>query len=47
MHNEVLNVLDHFGKPVASGVYTGKPIRLPMAGTETGPEFGVFVVMTM
>ncbi len=41
---EVRNVLDYFGPPVASGVYSGQPVVLPMAGTESGPEFNAFVL---
>jgi hypothetical protein len=44
---EVRNVYDYFGHPVASGIYDGKPIRLPMTGTRTGPEFNAFVLMTI
>lgn len=41
---EVRNVLDYFGPPVASGVYSGQPVALPMAGTDSGPEFNAFVL---
>ena len=41
---EVRNVLDYFGPPVASGVYSGQPVVLPMAGTDSGPEFNAFVL---
>jgi hypothetical protein len=44
---EVRNVYDYFGRPVASGIYDGKSIRLPMTGTRTGPEFNAFVLMTI
>ena len=40
----VVNVLDYFGKPVATGTYAGPPLRLPLKGTATGPEFNAFVV---
>lgn len=41
---EVRNVLDYFGAPVAAGVYNGQPVVLPMAGTDSGPEFNAFVL---
>jgi hypothetical protein len=41
----VFNVLDYFGKPVATGTYDGPPLRLPLKGTATGPEFNAFVVV--
>ena len=41
---EVRNVLDYFGPPVASGVYSGQPVVVPMAGTDSGPEFNAFVL---
>jgi len=41
---EIRNVLDLYGPPVAAGVYTGAPVTLSMTGTETGPEFNVFLV---
>jgi len=53
---EVRNAQDYFGAPVATGVYSGAPIRLPMTGLSvaspvgvsapppTGPEFNVFVL---
>lgn len=41
---EVRNALDFYGPPVLSGVYDGKPLRLPMAGSPV-PEFGAFVLM--
>jgi hypothetical protein len=44
---EVRNVYDYFGQPAASGVYDGKPIRVPMTGTRTGPEFNAIVLMTI
>jgi hypothetical protein len=42
---EIRNVYDYFGEPVYSGIYDGKPIRLPMTGTRTGPEFNAFVLI--
>jgi len=54
---EVRNAQDYFGPPVAAGVYSGAPIRLPMTGLSvarpvgvstpppTGPEFNVFVLL--
>lgn len=41
----VVNVLDYFGPPVATGTYGGPPLRLPLIGTATGPEFNAFVVV--
>ena len=41
----VVNVLDYFGQPVATGTYGGPPLKLPLAGTATGPEFNAFVVV--
>ncbi len=42
---EVKNVYDYFGQPVVSGVYNGKPIRLPMSNTKTSPEFNAFILV--
>jgi len=42
---EVRNVLNYFGIPVAAGIYDGRPLRLPMKGTDTGPEFNAFVLL--
>lgn len=42
---QVVHVLDYFGKPVATGTYDGPPLRLPLKGTATGPEFNTFVVL--
>lgn len=42
---EIRNAQDYFGPPVFSGIYTGQPIKLPMTGTATGPEFNAFVVL--
>lgn len=54
---EVRNAQNFFGPPVASGVYNGGTIRLPMAGLSvaapvgwstpppTGPEFNAFVLL--
>ena len=36
----LLNPRDFFGKPVLTGTYDGKPIRVPMTG-----EFAAFVLM--
>ncbi|HKX32354.1 MAG TPA: hypothetical protein VJ302_32000, partial [Blastocatellia bacterium] len=41
---EIRNVYDYFGAPVSSNLYDGKPIRLPMGNTKTGPEFNAFVL---
>jgi len=41
---EARPVQNWFGSPAASGVYDGKPIALPMVGTDSGPEFNVFVL---
>lgn len=41
---EVHNVLDYWGAPVASGIYTGKSVSLPMTGSDTSPEFNAFVL---
>jgi len=43
---EVRNVLDYYGDPVAVGTYSGAPVKLPMTGTSTGPEFNAFVVFS-
>jgi len=43
---EVRNVLDYYGDPVAMGTYSGAPVKLPMTGTSTGPEFNAFVVLS-
>jgi hypothetical protein len=42
---EVRNAGDFYGPPALSGVYDGKPLRLPMAGSQPAPEFGAFVLM--
>jgi len=42
---EIVNVLDFFGKPVATGTYGGPALRLPLNSTTTGPEFNAFVVV--
>ncbi len=44
---EVRNAQDYFGTPVFSGTYSGQPIKLPMTGTPTGPEFNAFVVLPL
>ena len=41
---EVRNVLSYYGAPVATGVYSGNPVTIPMNGTSAGPEFNAFVV---
>lgn len=41
----VRNVQDYFGPPVASGVFSGGRLRLPMTGTPTSPEFNAFVII--
>lgn len=43
---EIRNVLDYFGLPVVTGAYDGRAARLPMTGTQTGPEFNTFVVLS-
>jgi hypothetical protein len=43
---EVRNVLDYYGDPVAVGTYSGAPVRLPMTGASTRPEFNAFVVFS-
>jgi hypothetical protein len=45
-HYEIRNVLDYYGSPAASGTYAGQAVLLPMSGTETGPEFNVFEVVS-
>lgn len=42
---EVRNVYNYFGQPVATGVFDGNPLRLPLSGTKNGPEFNVFVLI--
>ncbi len=37
---EVRNAQDFFGKPVASGVFDGSPVRLPMTGLAAVPPIG-------
>src|SRR5262245_42117393 len=44
---EVRNARDFYGQPVLSGVYAGKPLSMPMAGSQPAPEFGAFVVMKL
>ncbi|MGE0128173.1 MAG: right-handed parallel beta-helix repeat-containing protein [Blastocatellales bacterium] len=44
---EVRNARNFYGQPVLSGVYDGKPLSLPMAGSQPAPEFGVFVLMKL
>ena len=53
---EIRNAQDYFGPPVASGIYDGGPVSVPMTGltvaapvgwpapAPTGPEFNVFVL---
>lgn len=41
---EIRNVHDYFGPPVAGGVYGGQAVATPMRGTDSGPEFNVFVL---
>jgi len=41
---EVRDARNFYGPPVLSGVYDGKPLSLPMAGSPPAPEFGAFVV---
>src|SRR5579884_962864 len=45
-HYEIRNVLDYYGAPVVTGAYTGQAVSIPMSGTETGPEFNVFQVIS-
>jgi hypothetical protein len=42
---EIRNAMDYYRAPVATGVFNGAPVAVPMAGLETGPEFGAFVVI--
>jgi hypothetical protein len=42
---EIRNAMDYYGAPVATGVFNGVPVAVPMRGLETGPEFGAFVVI--
>ena len=42
---EVRNARDFYGQPVLSGVYDGRLLSLPMAGSQPAPEFGAFVLM--
>jgi hypothetical protein len=42
---EIRNAMDYYGAPVATGVFGGVPVAVPMRGVETGPEFGAFVVI--
>ncbi len=44
---QIRNVQDYFGPPVVKGTYSGQPIRVPMKGTPTGPEFNAFVLETI
>jgi hypothetical protein len=56
-HYEIRNAHNFYGAPVASGVFDGSPVSLPMSGLPvaapigigppppTGPEFNVFVVL--
>src|SRR5262249_42318934 len=44
---EIRDVRNFYGQPVLSGVYDGKPLSLPMAGSQPAPEFGAFVVMKL
>lgn len=39
-HFEVHNVQDFYGTPVLSGIYTGGPVNLPMAGVEPPRPIG-------
>ncbi|QQS47100.1 MAG: CAP domain-containing protein [Acidobacteriota bacterium] len=44
---EIRNVQDYFGAPVVKGTWTGQPVKVPMKGTPTGPEFNAFVLETI
>ena len=43
----VHNVQDLYGKPVASGAYDGKPVKLPTLMSPIAPEFDAFLVLTV
>ncbi|MFN6204790.1 MAG: hypothetical protein ACK496_20270, partial [Acidobacteriota bacterium] len=40
----IRNVQDYFGPPVVTATFNGQPIRVPMTGTPTSPEFNAFVI---
>ena len=42
---QIRNVLDLYGKPVAEGVYDGKPVSLPMMKSAVAPDFDAFLVI--
>jgi hypothetical protein len=56
---EIRNAQDFFGAPVASGIFDGSPVTLPLSGLSvaspvgwpappaTGPEFNVFVLLSL
>jgi hypothetical protein len=42
---KIYNALSYPRKPVAGGKYNGQPLRLPMNGSATGPDFNAFVLI--
>jgi hypothetical protein len=43
----VYNVQDLHGRPVATGQFDGKAVRLPMLGSPSSPDFDAFLVVTV
>jgi hypothetical protein len=44
---ELRNAQNYFGAPALSGTYNGSAFQLPMNGTPTGPEFNVFILISL
>jgi hypothetical protein len=40
---EVRNAQNYFGRPVASGIYRGQPLVLPLAGMQVTPPNGAML----